>query len=47
MPFDCLNSSDSLGISGSCERHSIGGSLEFGIPSSSLMDDDDDDDVGG
>ena len=46
MPLACLYSSDSFGITGSCERYSRGGSLELGKLSSSLMDDDDDE-VGG
>ena len=46
IPFVCLNSSEALGISGSCERYSKGGSLELGKPSSSLIEDEDEE-VGG
>ena len=46
IPFVCLNSSDSFGISESWERYSRGGSLEFGKLSSSLIEEEDDE-VGG
>jgi hypothetical protein len=46
IPFVCLNSSDSFGISGSWERYSIGVSLELGKLSSSFIEEDDEE-VGG
>ena len=46
IPFVCLNSADSFGISGSCEMYSSGGSLELGKCSSSLIEEEDEE-VGG